>query len=138
MIATKMAVLMTAMVIAASISIAPLIIPQVFAAVNLNSSKSNIYAIIVPQETEVACISQAEGQGDKAAVANTEQTAQAADESESAADFGTDQSREGDSTQGDTDITVDAEQTNDCPVTQEQTVDATAEGPNSGTVETTE
>jgi hypothetical protein len=141
MILTKkgMVVLMAATMIAVvSIGIAPLITPEAFAVKNLNSSKSNIYAIVVPQETEQSCINQADGQGDKTAVGNSEQAAQAADGSESAANLGVDQSKEGESTEGDTDITANADQTNDCSSTQEQTVNIAAEGPVSGTVETTE
>jgi hypothetical protein len=138
MIATKLAVFMTAMVIAVGISVAPLIIPEVFAATNLNSSKSNIYAIIVPQEGEVSCINQAEGQGDKAALANTDQTAQAGEEGDPIPDIGVDQSKEGEFTQGDPEITVNAEQSNECGQELSQTVDLAAEGPVSGTIETTE
>jgi hypothetical protein len=138
MIATRVAVLMTAVVIAVGISVAALT-PEVFAAVNLNSSKSNIYAIIVPQEGEVSCINQAEGQGDKAALGNTDQTAQAGEEGDPIPDIGVDQSKEGEFTQGDTEITVNAEQSNECGQVLEQTVgDIAAEGPVSGTVETTE
>jgi hypothetical protein len=128
---------MTAIMVVVGISVAPLT-PEVFAAVNLNSSKSNIYGVVVPQDGKEACINQAESQGDKAAVANNEQTAQAADASESAADFNVDQSRSGDFTQGDTETTVDADQSTDCSFEQNQTTDVDTEGPNSGTIETTE
>lgn len=140
MTSTKLPLLMTAMVIVVvgGISVAPLV-PEVFAAKNLNSSKSNIYTVQVPQDGKESCVNQAEGQGDKAAVGNTEQTAQASDGSESTADFSIDQSKSGDSTQGDTDITVNADQATDCSFEQNQTVDdLTAVGPTSGTIDTTE
>jgi hypothetical protein len=135
---TKLAVLMTAMVIAVGISVAPLIIPEAFAGTKLNSSKSNVNAIVVPQEGQVSCINQAEGQGDKAALANTEQTAQSGEEGDPVPDIGVDQSKEGEFTQDDPEITVNAEQSNECGQVLEQTVDVVSEVTFSGTVETTE
>jgi hypothetical protein len=74
MIATKLAVLMTAMMIVVGISVVPLLL--VAEAAPINATRSNIKALVVQQEGEQACINQAEGHGDKAAVANSAQTAQ--------------------------------------------------------------
>src|SRR5215204_6109212 len=73
MIATKTAVLMTAMIIGVvGISIAAA--PLVAEANTVNTTRSNIKsAPIVQQDGEVACTNQAQGQGGQQSIPNTEQ-----------------------------------------------------------------
>lgn len=103
----------------------------------INTSRSNIKSLVVQQEGEVTCINQVDGQGDKKAIANPDQT-QATGQGDAQATFNPDPSRSGDFTQGDTEITVDADQSTDRSFEQNQTIDLDAEGPNSCTIETTE
>src|SRR5215213_4028787 len=74
MIATKTAVLMTAMIIGV-VGIIVAASPAAEAG-PINTSRSNIKAMnIVQQEGDVACTNQAQGQGGQQSIPNTEQNA---------------------------------------------------------------
>jgi hypothetical protein len=112
MVTTKkeLAVLMAATMIAVGLSIAPFIGAE---AGPISTSRSNIKALTAQQEGEQTCINQVDGQGDKQAIANPDQT-QASDQGDAQATFNAYQSRSGDFTQGDTDITVNSDPSNNC------------------------
>jgi hypothetical protein len=101
---------MTATMIAMGISIAPFLGAE---AGPINTSRSNLKAMTAQQEGEVTCINQVDGQGDKQAITNPDQT-QAPNQGEVQATFNADQSRSGDFTQGDPEITVDSDPSNNC------------------------
>ncbi len=81
------------------------------------------------QEGEQTCINQVSGEGDNAAVTNSDQTAQVGEEGNAITELGIDQSEStgGDSTEGDRDITVNVEANNECSLVQEQTAELNAE-----------
>lgn len=79
----------------------------------INTSRSNIRALSTQQEGQQTCINQVDGQGDKQAIANPDQT-QAPNQGDAQATFNADQSRSGDFTQGDPTITVNSDPSNNC------------------------
>jgi hypothetical protein len=114
---TKVAVLTTAMVIVVSISVAVL---QTAEAAPINKTRSNLKSLVVQPEQEQTCLNQVDGQGDKQATTNPDQTQAPDQESDAQATFNADQSRSGDFTQGNPEITVDSDPSNEC--SQEQNV----------------
>jgi hypothetical protein len=119
MISQKIAVLMAVMLIGV-VGVSVAAIPAAEAA-PINTSRSNIRALSAQQEGQQTCINQVDGQGDKQAIANPDQT-QAPDQGEAQATFNADQSRSGDFTQGDPTITVDSDPSNNCSQEQNLTV----------------
>jgi hypothetical protein len=128
MIATKtMAVLMAATILAAGMSIAPFL-PG--AEANLvNTTRSNIKASAIgQQEGDQSCINQAQGQGGQQAVPNPEQET-ITERGDPVPDIdvkvgknpGGSAAGAGISSEGDP--TVDAEQSNECSMAMEQTVE---------------
>jgi len=133
MIATKTAVLMTAMIIGV-VGISVATAPLVAEAAGVNTTRSNIKgAAIVQQDGDVACTNQALGQGGQQAVPNTEQNTAGGDRSDpipgldvklgknpGGSGAGAGVNSEGDST-------VDADLSNDCSLEQNLTPDQNAE-----------
>jgi hypothetical protein len=111
MIATKTAVLMTAMIIGV-VGISVTASPAAEAG-PIVTSRSNLKPMVVQPEQEQSCINQVDGQGDKQATTNPDQT-QAPDQGNAQATLNAEQSREGDFTQGDPEITVNADASNEC------------------------
>ena len=113
MILTKkgMAVLMAATVIAAGISVAPFLGAE---AAPINTSRSNIKPMTIQQEGEQTCINQVDGQGDKQAIANPDQTQAPVQGGDAQATLNADQSKSGEFTQGDTNIAVESDPSNNC------------------------
>jgi|SRR5215211_5437142 len=124
MIATKTAVLMTAMIIGV---VGIIVAASPAEAGPINTSRSNIKAMnIVQQEGDVACTNQAQGQGGQQSIPNTEQNA-AGEELQSDPTPGLEflTSVEGISSEGD--LAVDADQSNDCSLEQNLDADQNAE-----------
>jgi hypothetical protein len=124
MIATKTAVLMTAMIIGVvgiSVATAPLV-----AEANLvNTTRSNIKAAaIAQQEGDVACTNQAQGQGGQQAVPNTEQNTAGGDRSDPIPGLDVKLGKNpggsgaGSGISSEDDPTVDADLSNECALTQ--------------------
>jgi len=101
---------MVAIMIAVGVSIVPFHGAE---ADLIKTSRSNLKGITAQQEGEVTCISQVDGQGDKQAITNPDQT-QAPNQGDAQSTFNADQSRSGDFTQGDPEITVDSDPSNEC------------------------
>jgi len=110
---TKTALLVTAVMIIGVVGISVAAAPLIAEAGPINTSRSNIKAMVVQPEQEQTCINQVDGQGDKQALANPDQT-QAPDQGDAQATLNADQSRSGDFTQGDPEITVNADASNEC------------------------
>ena len=127
MIATKtMAVLMAATILAAGISIAPFLAAE---ANTVNTTRSNIKgAAIGQQEADQSCINQAQGQGGQQAVPNPDQET-ITERGDPVPDIdvkmgknpGGSAAGAGISSEGDP--TVNAEQSNECSIAMEQTVE---------------
>jgi hypothetical protein len=122
----ELAVLMTATMLAAGISIAPFLGAE---AESISTTRSNIKSSpIVQQNGDVACTNQAQGQGGQQAVPNLEQTT-ITERGDPVPDIDVKMGRNpggsaagaGVSSEGDP--TVDATQSNDCSLTMEQTVE---------------
>src|SRR5215212_11598312 len=130
MISTRLAVLATAMVVGVvGISVVAAA-PQAAEATAVNTTRSNIKAAaIAQQDGDVACINQAQGQGGQQAVPNTEQNAAGGDRSDPIPGVdvklgknpGGSGAGAGVSSEGDP--TVNAEQSVECSIAQEQTVE---------------
>jgi hypothetical protein len=112
MISTRLAVLATAMIIGV-VGISVAAAPQAAEAGPITTSRSNLKSMVVQPEQEQTCINQVDGQGDKQALANPDQT-QAPNQGDAQATLNADQSRSGDFTQGDPEITVNADASNEC------------------------
>jgi len=109
---TKTTVLMTAMIIGV-VGISVAAAPLVAEAGPITTSRSNLKSMVVQPEQEQTCINQVDGQGDKQATTNPDQT-QAPNQGDAQATLNADQSRSGDFTQGDPEITVNADASNEC------------------------
>src|SRR5918995_2006404 len=141
MIATKLAALMAATMLAAGVSIAPFL----GAEANLvNTTRDNIKSSpIVQQEANQSCINQAQGQGGQQAVPNIEQTT-ISERGDPVPDIDVKMGRNpggggaapGISSEGDP--TVNAEQSNECSIAMEQTVEQNGDTEDSSTNEWTE
>jgi hypothetical protein len=118
---TRLTVLVTAMVVAVGISVVPLLLEA--EAGPINTSRSNLKALAVQPEQRQSCLNQVDGQGDKQAITNPDQTQAPDQESDAQATLNADQSRSGDFTQGDPEITVDSDPSNDCSQEQNVTVE---------------
>jgi hypothetical protein len=142
MIATKqMAVLMAATILAAGISIAPFLGA---AAESINTTRSNIKSSpIAQQNADQSCTNQALGQGGQQAVPNPEQTT-ITERGDPVPDIdvkvgknpGGSGAGAGVSSEGDP--TVDAEQSNECSIAMEQTVEQNGDTEDFSTNEWTE
>ncbi|HZB00431.1 MAG TPA: hypothetical protein VE308_05365 [Nitrososphaera sp.] len=142
MIATKkMAVLMAATILAAGISIAPFLGAE---AESINTTRSNIKSSsIAQQNADQVCTNQAQGQGGQQAVPNPEQTT-IAERGDPVPDIdvkvgknpGGSAAGAGISSEGDP--TVDAEQSNECSIAMEQTVEQNGDTEDFSTNEWTE
>jgi len=119
MIATKLAVLMAATILAAGVSIAPFFLGA--EAESINTTRSNIKGSAIGQQNaDQSCINQAQGQGGQQAVPNTEQTT-TADRADPIPGLEVRLAEAGISSEGDP--TVNAEQSNECSIAMEQTVE---------------
>ena len=136
-----MAVLMAATILAAGISIAPFLGAE---ATTINTTRSNIKgSAIGQQEGDQSCINQAQGQGGQQAVPNTEQTT-ITERGDPVPDIDVKMGRNpggagagaGISSEGDP--TVDAEQSNECSMAMEQTVEQNGDTEDFSTNEWTE
>jgi hypothetical protein len=147
MIATKtMAVLMAATILAAGFSVAPFLSGA--EATTINTTRSNIKtAAIGVQEGDQSCTNQAQGQGGQQAVPNIEQnTVGDSIQSESDPIPGLDVklgrnpggSGAGDGISSEGDPTVNAEQSNECSLAMEQTVEQNGDTEDFSTNEWTE
>jgi hypothetical protein len=124
---TKMAALMAATILAAGFSVAPFFLGAEATAVN--TTRSNIKsAAIGQQEGDQSCINQAQGQGGQQAVPNPEQNT-ISERGDPVPDIDVKMGRNpGGSAAGagissDGDPTVNAEQSNECSIAMEQTVE---------------
>jgi hypothetical protein len=127
MIATKLAALMAATILAAGISIAPFLGAE---AGTILTTRSNIKSSAIgQQEADQSCTNQAQGQGGQQAVPNIEQNTAGGERTDpipgvdvklgrnpGGAGAGAGISSEGDPT-------VDATQSNECSIAMEQTVE---------------
>ena len=132
MIATKTAVLMTAMIIGV-VGISVAASPLVAEATLVNTTRSNIKSAAIGQQgAEQACTNQAQGQGGQQSIPNTEQNA-AGEELQSDPTPGLEflTSVEGISSEGD--LAVDAEQSNECSLALDQTVEQNGDTDDSST-----
>jgi hypothetical protein len=136
-----MAVLMTATILAAGISIAPFLGAE---ATLVNTTRSNIKtAAIGQQEADQSCINQAQGQGGQQAVPNPEQTT-ITERGDPVPDIdvkmgknpGGSAAGAGISSEGDP--IANAEQSNECSIAMEQTVEQNGDTEDFSTNEWTE
>ena len=142
MIATKeMAVLMAATILAAGISIAPFLGAE---ATVVNTTRSNIKSSpIVQQDGDVACTNQAQGQGGQQVVPNSDQET-ITERGDPVPDIDVKMGRNpggagaGAGIFSEGDPTVNAEQSNDCSLTMEQTVEQNGDTEDFSTNEWTE
>ena len=142
MIATKqMAVLMAATILAAGLSIAPFLGAEATA---INTTRSNIKSSAIgQQEADQSCINQAQGQGGQQAVPNIEQNT-ISERGDPVPDIDVKMGRNpggggaapGISSEGDP--TVNAEQSNECSIAMEQTVEQNGDTEDFSTNEWTE
>ena len=132
MIATKHAVfMMTAMIIGGivvGVSIAATA-PQAAEAAGVNTTRSNIKSSAIgQQDVDVACTNQAQGQGGQQSVPNTEQTTTTGDRSDPIPDIDVKMGKNpggsgaGAGINSEGDPTVNAEQSNNCSPSLDQTV----------------
>src|SRR5918995_6181565 len=146
MIATKqMAVLMAATILAAGLSIAPFLGAEATA---INTTRSNIKSSAIgQQEADQSCINQAQGQGGQQAVPNIEQNTvgdSIQSEGDPVPDIDVKMGRNpGGSAAGarissEGDPTVNAEQSNECSIAMEQTVEQNGDTEDFSTNEWTE
>jgi len=138
MIATKLAVLMTAMIIGV-VGISAAAAPQAAEAGTINTTRSNIKSgAVAQQDGDVSCTNQAQGQGAQQDVPNTEQTT-ITDEGDPipSIDVGVGKnpggSGEGAGVNSEGDPTVDATQSNECALTLSQTVEQNGDTEDSST-----
>jgi|SRR5215203_4618827 hypothetical protein len=129
MIATKTAVLMAAMMIGV-VGISVAAAPLVAEANQVNTTRSNIKtAAIGQQDADQACTNQAQGQGGQQAVPNTEQNTAGGDRSDPIPGVDVKLGKNpggsgaGSGINSEGDPTVDAEQSVECSIAQEQTVE---------------
>jgi hypothetical protein len=143
MIATtkQMAVLMAATMLSAGISIAPFLGAEATA---INTTRSNIKSSAIgQQEGDQSCINQAQGQGGQQAVPNPEQTT-ITERGDPVPDVDVKIGRnpggsaEGAGISSEGDPTVDAEQSNECSIAMEQTVEQNGDTEDFSTNEWTE
>jgi hypothetical protein len=143
MIATtkQMAVLMAATILAAGFSVAPFLGAE---AESINTTRSNIKSSpIAQQNADQSCTNQAQGQGGQQAVPNTEQTT-ITERGDPVPDIdvkvgknpGGSGAGAGVSSEGDP--TVNAQQSNECSIAMEQTVEQNGDTEDFSTNEWTE
>jgi hypothetical protein len=137
MIATtkQIVVLMTATILTAGLSIAPFLSG---AEANLiNTTRSNIKGSAVgQQEADQSCTNQAQGQGGQQAVPNPEQTT-ITERGDPVPDMDVSHGRPG-GIASEGDPTVNAEQSNECSIAMEQTVEQNGDTEDFSTNEWTE
>src|ERR687898_322354 len=139
---TKVAALMAATILAAGFSVAPFL-PGAEAG-PINTSRSNLKsAAIGQQEADQSCINQAQGQGGQQAVSNPEQNT-ISERGDPVPDIDVKMGRNpggsaaapGISSEGDP--TVNAEQSNECSIAMDQTVEQNGDTEDFSTNEWTE
>ena len=142
MIATKLAVLMAATILAAGFSVAPFFLGA--EAESISTTRSNIKsAAIGQQNADQSCINQAQGQGGQQAVPNLEQTT-ITERGDPVPDIDVKMGRNpggaaaGAGIVSEGDPTVNAEQSNECSIAMEQTVEQNGDTEDFSTNEWTE